>query len=127
MKKCVCVCVCVCVSVSVRPFSVKASSVSTIWTTGEHINDVVMETFIPCAKSLHRYFRMKFLTFLTSHFILFTQWKREKPRLIQCVSLRRWYLQLTLLGIALGPRYIVSRSASGACTHERGHNLTRKT
>ena len=33
---------------------------------------VVLRTFLSYAKSLHHYFRMKHLTFLTSHFILFT-------------------------------------------------------
>ena len=76
-----CVCVCICMYVCVRPFTVKASSVWISWTARERINDVVLKTFISCAKSLHRYFRMKHLTFLTNHFILFTHWKRAKPRL----------------------------------------------
>ena len=75
-----CVCVCICMYVCVRPFTVKASSVWISWTARERINDVVLKTFISWSKSLHRYFRMK-LTFLTSHFILFTHQKRAKPRL----------------------------------------------
>ena len=62
---------CVCVWLGVRPFTVKASSVWISWTAREEINDVVLKTFLCHAKSLHRYFRMKHLTFLTSHFILF--------------------------------------------------------
>ena len=58
--------------VCVRPFMVKASSVWISWTAREQINDVVLKTFISYAKSFHRYFRMKRLTFQTSHFILLT-------------------------------------------------------
>ena len=36
------------------------------------INDVVLETFLSSAKSLHRCLRIKHQTFQTSHFILFT-------------------------------------------------------
>ena len=78
MCVCVCVCVCVCACVGgwvgvggcVRPSTEKASSVWISWTTSEQINNVVLETFISYGKSLHRYCRMKHLTFLTSHFIL---------------------------------------------------------
>ena len=79
---CVCVCVCVCVyvcvcvcarvRVRVRPFTVKASSAWNSWTAREQINDIALETFTFYAKYLHCYFRMKHLTFLTNHFILFT-------------------------------------------------------
>ena len=62
----------VCVCIYVRPFTMKASSVWIRWTTKKQINDVVLKTFISYAKSLHRYFRMKHLTFLTSHFTLLT-------------------------------------------------------
>ena len=37
----------------------------------EQVNDVIMKTLLSYAKFLHRYFRMKHQTFLTSHFILF--------------------------------------------------------
>ena len=63
---------CVCVFVCVSPFTVKASHVRINWTNREQINGVVLKTLISYAKSLHRYFRMKQVTFLTSHFILFT-------------------------------------------------------
>ena len=81
---CVCVCVCVCVGVGgwvgvgacvcvcLRPFTVKASSLWISWNTREQINNVMLKTLIPYAKSIHRYFRMQHQTFLTSHFILFT-------------------------------------------------------
>ena len=79
---CVCVCVYVCVvCVCVRPFAVKASSVWISQTIREQINDVLLKKFISYAKSLHCQFRMKHLTFLTSHFILFTHYKWAKPRL----------------------------------------------
>ena len=79
---CVYVCVCVCVCTSVYVLSkAKASSVWISWDTREQINDVILKTLISYAKSLHRYFRMQHLTFLTSHFILFAQQKRAKPRL----------------------------------------------
>ena len=67
-----CVCVCACVRACVRTFTVKALSVWMIWTPKEQINNVVLKMFIFYAKYLHRYIRMKHLTFLTSHFILFT-------------------------------------------------------
>ena len=50
----------------------KISSVWISWNTTEHINDVMLKTFLSCAKSLHRYFRIKHQTILTSHLILFT-------------------------------------------------------
>ena len=43
-----------------------------------------------------------------------------------CLALKTWGPQLQLSDIAFGPRYIVSRSASGFSTHERDCNLTRK-
>ena len=61
------VCVCVCV----RPFTVKASSVWISWITRD-LNFDVLRTLISYAISLHRYVRMKHLTFLISHFILLT-------------------------------------------------------
>ena len=77
-----CVCVFMCVwCVCVRPFAVKASSVWISQTVREQINDVLLKKFISYAKSLHCQFRMKHLTFLTSHFILFTHYKWAKPRL----------------------------------------------
>ena len=85
-RMCVCVCVCVCLCVYTRPFTVKASSVWISWSTRDQINDVVLKTYISNAKFLHCYSRMKHLTFLTSHFILFTHQKRAKPRLNQCAS-----------------------------------------
>ena len=74
LSLCVYVCVCVCarVRVRVRPFTVKASSAWNSWTAREQINDIALETFTFYAKYLHCYFRMKHLTFLTNHFILFT-------------------------------------------------------
>ena len=77
---CLYVCMCVC------PFTMKASPVWINQTTREQINDVVLETLFFYAKSLHLYFRMNNLTFLTSHFILFTHQKRVKPRFNQCAS-----------------------------------------
>ena len=65
------VCVCVCVCVCLRPFTMKALSVWISWDTREQINDVMLKTLISYAKSLHRYFRMQNLAFLSSHFILF--------------------------------------------------------
>ena len=61
-------CLCVCL----HPFTVKASSVWISWTAREQINDVLLIMFLSYSKFLHRYFRIKHLTFLTSHFILFT-------------------------------------------------------
>ena len=75
---CVCVSVCLWVFTSIHP---EASSLWISWTVRERINDVMLKTFLSYAKSLHRYFRMKHQTFLTSHFILFTHWKRTEPRL----------------------------------------------
>ena len=60
------------VYVCLRQFTMKASSVWISWNTREQINDVELKTFLSYAKSLHRYFRVKRLTFLTSYFILFT-------------------------------------------------------
>ena len=60
------VCVCVCL----RPFTVKASSAWISWNARKQINDVMLKTFLSYSKSLHRYFRMQHLTFLTSHLIL---------------------------------------------------------
>ena len=124
---CVCVCVYVCVCVCVRPFTVKASSLWISWSTKEQINDVVLKTYISYAKPLQRYFRMKHLTFLTSHFSLFTHQKRAKPQLNQYAScFQNMVPSATITCIAFGPQYIVSRPASGLYTHERGRNLTRK-
>ena len=67
-----CVCVYVCMCVCVRPFTVKTSPVSISWNAREQINDVELKTFLSFAKFLHCYYRVKHLTFLTSHFILFT-------------------------------------------------------
>ena len=64
------------------PSTVKVSSVQG-WNSRGQINDVFLKTILSSAKSLHRYFSMKHLAFLTSHFIMFTHQKREKPRLIQ--------------------------------------------
>ena len=83
MCMCVCVCVCVCVRVCarvcVRPFTVKASSLWISSTAREQIIGVE-DVYFLCL-SLHRYFRMKHLAFLTSHFILFTHWKRADSRI----------------------------------------------
>ena len=38
-------------------------------------------SFLCQVKSLHHYFRTKHETFLTSHFIMFTHYKRAEPRL----------------------------------------------
>ena len=108
-----------------RPFTVKASSVWISWTVREQINDVVLKTYISYVRSLHHYFRMKHLTFLTSNFILFTHYPVHDLTSVR-LAFRTWGLQLPLSGIAFGPRYIVSRSAFGVSTHERGRNLTRK-
>ena len=71
---CVCVCVCararVCV-VCVRPSTVKALSFWIRWDAREQINGVMLKMVVFYAQSLHDYFRMKHLTFLTSRFILF--------------------------------------------------------
>ena len=98
--------VCVCVCMYLRPFTVKASSVCISWDIREQINDVMLKALISYAKSLHRYFRIQHLTFLTSHIILFAHQKREKPRLNQCLFCFQ----------NMGPsstikRYIISRSA----------------
>ena len=118
---CMCMCLCLCLCLCVRPFSVKVSSVWISWIAKEQINDVVLKTSLSYAKSLHRYFRMKHLTFLTSEFILFTHQKRAEPRLNECTS---HFQNIPLTGIALAPRHIVSQSTSGVCSHERGRNLT---
>ena len=60
------------VCVSVPPFTVNVSSAWISCTTREQINNVVLKTLFSYAKSLHCYFRMRDLTFLNSHFILFT-------------------------------------------------------
>ena len=54
-----------------RPFTVKTSSVWISWDTREQINHVMLKTLIFYVKSLHLYFRMQQLTFLTTQFILF--------------------------------------------------------
>ena len=46
-------------------------SVSINWDTREQINDVMLKTLISYAKSLHLYFRMQHLIFLSTQFILF--------------------------------------------------------
>ena len=61
-------CVCLCL----HQFAAKASSVWNSSDSWEQINDVVLKTVLFSAKSLHRYFRMKHLAFLSSYFILFT-------------------------------------------------------
>ena len=76
-----CLSLCVYVCVCLRLFTMKASSVWIIWDTRRQINNVMLKTLISYAKSLHCYFRIQPLTFLTSHFILFAYWKRAKPRL----------------------------------------------
>ena len=86
VRACVRVCVCVCVCACVRPFIVKASSVWISWAARDQINDALLKTFIPYGKSLHCYFRIKHLTFLTSHFVLFPHQKWAEPHLNQCVS-----------------------------------------
>ena len=80
LLKCSSVCVCL------RPFTLKASSVWISWNATEQINDVVLNTFLFSAKSLHRYYSMEHQSFLTSHFILFTHQKRVEPRLNYCAS-----------------------------------------
>ena len=60
-----------CVCVFLRPFTMKASSVWINWNTREQINNVQLIKFFSYAKSLQHYFRVKHLTFLTNHFILF--------------------------------------------------------
>ena len=81
-----CLSLCVYVCVCLRLFTMKASSVWIIWDTRRQINNVMLKTLISYAKSLHCYFRIQPLTFLTSHFILFAYWKRAKPRLNKCTS-----------------------------------------
>ena len=61
-------CVCACTSIRRENF---------IWLNQldcyrEQIIDFVLKTFISYAKSFHRCFRMKHLTFMTTRFILFT-------------------------------------------------------
>ena len=58
--------------VYIQPFNVKASSHWISWGAREQVNDVLIKTLLSSAKSLHRYFRMKHQTVLTSHFFLFT-------------------------------------------------------
>ena len=64
-----CVCVCLCLCLCLRPFTVKASSVWISSVVREQINDVMLKWSISYTKSLHRYFRMRHLSFLTSHVI----------------------------------------------------------
>ena len=66
---CVCACVCVCVCVCVRQSTVKASSLWIREDTMEQINDVMLKTSISYAKSLQRYCRVQYLTFLTSRLV----------------------------------------------------------
>ena len=61
-------CVCVCL----RPFTVKTWSVWISLDSREHINDVMLKKLLSYGKSIHRYFRMKHLTFPTSNFVLLT-------------------------------------------------------
>ena len=70
---CVCMCVCVCVCVCLRPFNAKVSSVWISWNTTKQVNDVMVKTLISYVKSLHCYFKMQHLTFLTNQFILLNQ------------------------------------------------------
>ena len=56
-----------CVCVFVRPFTVKASFAWISWTARGQINNVMLH--ISYAKSLHHYFKMKYLTFLNGYFI----------------------------------------------------------
>ena len=69
---CVRACVCVCVCVYLCPFTVQTSSVWISYTTREQINDAVLKALFSYARSFHRYFRMRHMTFQTNHFILFT-------------------------------------------------------
>ena len=65
---CVCVCVCACVCVYVYPRW--RLHLSGMWDTRAQIKDVMFKMLISYAKSLHRYFRMQHLNFLTSLFTL---------------------------------------------------------
>ena len=75
-------CLCVCI----RPFTVKASSLWVSWDAREQIIDVMSKRFLSYTISLHRYFILKHLIFLSSNFIRFTHQKRTKPRVNQCAS-----------------------------------------
>ena len=121
---CVCACVCVCVCVCVRPSTIKASSFWIRRDTREHINDVMLKTLISYAKFLHCYFRMQHLTFLTSHFILFSQQNRARPRPNKCMS----HFQNMWPSCRRRLRYALHRKSICFCasTHERVLNLTRK-
>ena len=78
---CVCVCVCVCVFMCVCE-----------WVGGSGVDGWVVGWVGGCVhllnstESLHSYFRMKQRTFLTGHFILFTNQRRAETRLNQCAS-----------------------------------------
>ena len=61
----VCVCVCVCV----RQSTVKASSLWIRGDTMEQINDVMLKRLISYDKSIKRYCRVQYLTFLTSRLV----------------------------------------------------------
>ena len=62
----------VCVCVYVHSPSLKASSVWNIWDVRKQTSGIVLETFHSSIKSLHCYFRIKYQTFLPTHFTLFT-------------------------------------------------------
>ena len=124
-----CVRACVCV----RPFTVKASSVWISWTAREQINDVVLKTFVFSAKFLRRYFRMKHLTFLINHFILFTHQKRAEPRLNQRASrFQNMRPSATIIRHRLRSALhreticLTMRSCLTISTWEKACNLTRK-
>ena len=79
---CVCMCVCVCTSIQRKGFI----CMDQLECQGTDQQCCVEDVYFSYANSLHYHFRMKHLTFLTSHFILFTHQKWAKPRLYQCVS-----------------------------------------
>ena len=116
------VCVCVCVCVCVRLFTRKTSSVCTNWNFSEQINNVMLKAFLSYAKSPHCYFTMKYQTFLTSHFILFTHQKQAER-----LTFKTEGLHLPLSGIARAPHNIISRSISGVRHSREGSqsNLER--
>ena len=116
----------VCVFVCLRPSTVKGSSVWIRWYTREQIDDVMLQTSISCAKSLHHYFRLQqSLTFITCHCILFAHQKRA----LVYVSLSEH-----------GAFFTIQQASPSVCTtsksdllsdlslttHKRGRNLTRK-
>ena len=68
-RLCVSVCVCVCVFTSIH---CEGFICLDSWNLREEIRDVVLKMSLYSVESLHRYFRMKHLAFLTSHLILFT-------------------------------------------------------